>query len=385
MAIYTQFVAESAIEAALATLDRVDFSPLPSSTPTRLTLAALELETTITGLGMVYRADTGEFTSGTVSGLEARYQSKPLYRFEGLSLDLVTLNTLSVFTAGLAGADTLIGSPFADVLFGGAGADRYQAGAGDDAMYGEIGDDLYDGGTGLDRVLYGLDFSRASIVAQSPTTFTVRVGTGRPDTLSNVEYAVFNDRTVSLLEFALGTPAAPDAIGTQVYRFAKLDSGQYFYTGNAAERDQIVARLPNFRYEGPVFNAQDNLVTDFLPVYRFANLNTGGYFYTASAPERDSVFSGYPEYRYEGASFFVPATASSTTVPVYRLANLQTGGYLFTASATEREFAKSLGFFRDEGVAFQAPKNIALAADETDMAVHLIADAPIAGIDLWLS
>ena len=38
------------------------------------------------------------------------------------------------------------------------------------------------------------------------------------------------------------------------------------------------------------------------------------------------------------------------------MANLRTGGYLFTSSGEERSFAASLGFWRDEGVAFNAPR-----------------------------
>jgi hypothetical protein len=376
MAIYTQFTDESTIEAAYEVLGRADLVPVGIPTTSRLTLAAAGLETILFAQGLQYRADSGEFLAGTVTGLETRFQSKLLYRFEGLSLAATELNTLSVFTAGMAGDDTLIGSPFADLLYGADGADRYQAGAGNDEMYGVFGGDRYDGGTGLDRVLYGLDSGLATITAQSPSTFTVRFSAGGTDTLSDVEYADFNDRSVSLLELALGAPAAPDAIGTQVFRFAKVASGQYFYTGSRAERDQILAGQPGFRYEGPVFNAQDNWVTDFSPVYRFANLTTGGYFYTASAPERDTVLSDYPDYRYEGASFYVPSGPASGTVPVYRLANVQTGGYLFTTSAAERQYAQSLGFFRDEGVAFNAPSTIGLAQDAD---VGLAVDPPADG------
>jgi len=62
-------------------------------------------------------------------------------------------------------------------------------------------------------------------------------------------------------------------------------------------------------------------------------------------------------------------------VPVYRLANVQTGGYLFTTSAAERQYAQSLGFFRDEGVAFNAPSTIGLAQDaDVGLAVDPTAD-----------
>ena len=137
----------------------------------------------------------------------------------------------------------------------------------------------------------------------------------------------------------------------------------YFYTASVAERELIASNYPEFRLEGPVFVGDDVARDGWAPVYRFADVGNGGYFYTASAAERDAVFSGYPNFRYEGASFFVPASASASTIPVFRLASLDTGGYLFTASAAERSFALKLGFWRDEGVAFNAPRTIALAVE----------------------
>ena len=38
-----------------------------------------------------------------------------------------------------------------------------------------------------------------------------------------------------------------------VYRFAKISNGAYFYTGNAGERDIVLASYPDFRYEGIAF------------------------------------------------------------------------------------------------------------------------------------
>ncbi len=265
----------------------------------------------------------------------------------------------------------LSATPGNDTLTGGAGDDALNSLAGDDSNEGGPGADTIAGGLGLDTAIFsGPSASYTIQVDSTGTGGTVQdLRSGSPDgtdSLASIEYLQFSDRRISLPEFALGTPVTPDAVGTQVYRFAKLDNGQYFYTGNAAERDQINAGFPNFRFEGAVYNAQDNWVTDYNPVYRFANLSNGGYFYTASAAERDSVFSSYPNFRYEGATFFVPDAPSADTIPVFRLANLLTGGYLFTTSQAERSFAVSLGNWRDEGVAFNSPRAIALNSQATD-------------------
>lgn len=138
-----------------------------------------------------------------------------------------------------------------------------------------------------------------------------------------------------------------------VYRFAKLSNGSYFYTGNAGERDLIIAGYPDFRYEGVAF--QQYLGAGGTPVYRFANLNTGTYFYTANAAERDLVRGTRPDMRYEGTTFSVALPTSPAAQAVYRLANLTNGAYLYTSSTDERDYALSLGIWRNENIAFYTP------------------------------
>lgn len=153
------------------------------------------------------------------------------------------------------------------------------------------------------------------------------------------------------------TPFQPEFIPS-IYRFAKIASGAYFYTGSVEEATYITQNLADFRYEGAVFE-QDASATG-QPVYRFANTNNGGYFYTGSAAERDATILNYPNMRFEGTTFSV-AGASTSSNPVYRLANLRNGAYLYTSSADERNYAISLGFWRDEGTTFSVPKGSALA------------------------
>ncbi len=137
-----------------------------------------------------------------------------------------------------------------------------------------------------------------------------------------------------------------------VFRFAKISNGAYFLTGDASEKEAILAGYPDFRYEGIAFYQRSDAAGQ--PVYRFANLTNGGYFYTASEQERESVVRGFPQFRFEGTSFSVGAVDGAVARPVYRLANLSNGAYLFTGSAEERSFALGLGHWRDEGVAFEA-------------------------------
>ncbi len=161
--------------------------------------------------------------------------------------------------------------------------------------------------------------------------------------------------SADLVRAAVREAADPPApAGTDyVYRFAKISNGAYFYTGNAGERDIILASYPDFRYEGIAFLQLTTGAST--PVYRFANLNNGGYFYTGSLAERDATIRDYPHLRYEGTTFSVAQPGAAGSAPVYRLANLGNGAYLYTSQEAERSFAVGLGIWRDEGIGFYAP------------------------------
>ncbi|MBP8310504.1 MAG: PPC domain-containing protein, partial [Burkholderiaceae bacterium] len=148
-----------------------------------------------------------------------------------------------------------------------------------------------------------------------------------------------------------------------VYRFAKVSNGAYFFTGNAAERDQIQVSFPDFRAEGVAFQRYADASAG-TPVYRFANLDNGGYFYTGSAAERDATIANYPNMRFEGSTFSVADPGTSGALPVFRLANLNNGAYLYTTSAQERAAAVGLGFWRDEGVSFHAPGTVIVKSSD---------------------
>lgn len=139
-----------------------------------------------------------------------------------------------------------------------------------------------------------------------------------------------------------------------VYRFARYSNGAYFYTGNEDEVRSVLANYPDFRYEGPAFEA--DVSAERSPVYRFANLNTGGYFYTSNEVERATVLRDYPEFRFEGSTFAVAGKNAVNVEPIYRLANLINRAYLFTASLAERDAAVASGIWRNEGDVFEATK-----------------------------
>jgi Repeat of unknown function (DUF5648) len=156
---------------------------------------------------------------------------------------------------------------------------------------------------------------------------------------------------------------AAKAVGTApVFRFAKISSGAYFYTGSAQEAEYINASIPDFRYEGVAF--QQITGGTGVPVYRFAKLDSGGYFYTASEAEKNQVIALYASrFRYEGEAFKVESTGGQ---PTYRLANANNGAYLYTTSLDEYNYAGTLPGWRKEGPAFNVPNGLLLSGTVSD-------------------
>ena len=107
-----------------------------------------------------------------------------------------------------------------------------------------------------------------------------------------------------------------------IYRL-RGNSG-YFYTTSLFELESVVRR--GYVYEGVVTTASaDNTGT---PVYRLQN--SGKYFFTINASERDVAVSKYG-YAYEGIGFYI----DNSSAQIYRLDNTINGRYLYTSDINE--------------------------------------------------
>ena len=207
-----------------------------------------------------------------------------------------------------------------------------------------VNDSDADGGTLTARV--GEAPEHGTLVLRTNGSFTYTPAAGFTGTDSFTYLA--SDGTDTSTPATVNVQVDP-AANTPVYRFVNLNNGAYFYTASGQEKDVVLAQYPHFRFEGEVFYARADGVSqqdDLVTVYRFANLQTGGYFYTANEGEKDLVLAQYPHFRFEGAAFELPETGD--LLPVYRFANIDTGGYLFTQNPAEREAARLLSFMREE-------------------------------------
>lgn len=91
-----------------------------------------------------------------------------------------------------------------------------------------------------------------------------------------------------------------------IHRFYNLVTGTHFYTINEAERQDVATRLAAFyRYEGVSWYGSTAAGTGWTPIHRFFNRATGTHFYTADEAERQNVIATLPTFNYEGIGYYI--------------------------------------------------------------------------------
>ena len=151
---------------------------------------------------------------------------------------------------------------------------------------------------------------------------------------------------------------APPGGHTPVFRFYNDRTGAHFYTNSVAERDFVIARLPEFGYEGPRFQAANQPAEGLSPVFRFYNARTGAHFYTISAAERDFVIDRLPEFKYEGPTWYAQTQPGNNASAMHRFYNTQRGAHFYTIIQGEVDFVRgNLPMYRYEGIAYYAWTN----------------------------
>ncbi len=128
-----------------------------------------------------------------------------------------------------------------------------------------------------------------------------------------------------------------------MYRVYNQSSGEHFYTGSPAERDNLMEA--GWVYEGIAWNAP---VRTGDPVYRLFNPNANDHHYTMSARERDDLVE--LGWQYEGVAW---NSAPTNGIPLHRLynPNAVAGAHHYTGSEEERDDLVELGW-QYEGIAW---------------------------------
>lgn len=151
-----------------------------------------------------------------------------------------------------------------------------------------------------------------------------------------------------------GTPdtEAAGSPSQDVFRFYNETTQTHFYTNSTAERDDVLSRLPQFRFEGNAFDTVNSNDSDAIDVYRFFNERTQTHFYTASAAERDEVLRTLPQFRFEGVGYKASATDGGGEFDaLYRFYNTDTGTHFYTTNEEEMiTVLDTLPQYRYEGI-----------------------------------
>jgi Protein of unknown function (DUF1566)/Repeat of unknown function (DUF5648) len=124
--------------------------------------------------------------------------------------------------------------------------------------------------------------------------------------------------------------AYPDADSSMspVYRFYNNVTGTHFFTISAAERDYVIATWPTiFSFEGTSWHASTTQQAGWVPVYRFFNTKTGAHFYTISAAERDNVIATLSWYNFEGIGYYVVDKSQEYGRHEYELVSINAGRF----------------------------------------------------------
>jgi V8-like Glu-specific endopeptidase len=130
--------------------------------------------------------------------------------------------------------------------------------------------------------------------------------------------------------------AAPNPNRQPVYRFYIPQSGVYFYTIYASERDDILATKSNaFTYEGIAFYASPTPTAGFSGIYRFRNKTTGAYLYTISEVEKADILQNYPQFLLEGTAWYAEQGPAGGGSPLFRF-RTTSGTHIYTAYDSEK-------------------------------------------------
>lgn len=117
-----------------------------------------------------------------------------------------------------------------------------------------------------------------------------------------------------------------------VFRLYQPASGNHFYTMSSIEATQAL-RLGYVEEGVPFANEQSRPA--LIDVFRFYDAEIGDHFYTTSTEERDAVMARLSNYRYEGSAFQVAASDDLGTAPIHRFFSAETGDHLYSANPFE--------------------------------------------------
>ena len=273
----------------------------------------------------------------------------------------ITNPNAGIFKYGSSSVEWLNGTTGDDTLYGNGGNDAFTAYA---------GNDILDGGDGVDTASFAYPYANYKFWLTSASqrySITVQNALEGVDTLNNIEYLKFSDRTVTFESLYASLPKVykGPADSDLVYVFKSEKTGpavnpasySYYYTSNPEEAAYISAQA-NWPWiqKASTFEAAHSNPSLGTPVFKFWSDKLQAPYFTISTAERDQIISwsltkknGY-DWQYAGEGFKVYTSSTPTdamgknAIPVYCVwmddtdfnpSNGLSGGLLFTADKVE--------------------------------------------------
>lgn len=172
---------------------------------------------------------------------------------------------------------------------------------------------------------------------------------------------------------------AQSAHRVPVYRFWNSSTQAHFLTTSQSERDNVIATLPQFNYEGVAFHVSAAAEPGLSPVYRYFNTLSGVHFFTISETEKNYIDAELPELRYEGIAYYASLSPGAGLSPLYRFYQRDKGFHFYTVRAEERNTINdTLCSYSYEGVGYyvlEEPPAVAPAEPVRNRVVLLVGDS----------
>ena len=141
-----------------------------------------------------------------------------------------------------------------------------------------------------------------------------------------------------------------------IYRFYNTRSRAHFYTSDVTERDHVIAKFDEYKYDGAAFYAYSGPAPGTSPVHRFFNTENGSHFYTINEAERQYVASHFSSFKYDGVAWYANTVQGGPSSPMYRFYNDRTRTHFYTINAAERDYVAQTfsSEFHLEGIGYFA-------------------------------
>jgi hypothetical protein len=155
--------------------------------------------------------------------------------------------------------ENVVGSNYDDHLYGNEYGNNLEGGSGNDTLCGGLGDDTLDGGVGVDSATYDDKYADCTIL-QSGTSYSIKTKTNGTDTIKNVEYFIFSDKTIAISSLDFIPPTI--AISSNSFSLAEAQTATITFTlsessSNFAAGDVTATggALSNFSGSGTTYTA----------------------------------------------------------------------------------------------------------------------------------